>query len=464
MKQRKEKENPFKVLLLGDSSVGKTSIIQWFKKHNDYLRSNTENTFSKTHYHSPSKENLQGISPTRATVAPDIVNLTYVFKYENDVVKELKLNIWDTVGHEIHDGENLAHTTITKMLLRDADVVIFCFDITKRETLTHILEKWKKIIGRSHQKNRIWYRNSSKLSEEENEIELGGNNLEKEEKENEEDEENLAFVKSTCLFYLVCNKIDLSPNIVNNLKIENIFLVDEKPLMANSGKENAIKDQKINDFSNYCLTLKIPNLTDNENLTKSLSSSSLSRTSIMPKLSLKKKTQCYINNVSNRIGFNYEEKQILSYSSSHEMFHRTKRDENTSTAKTRSLSTTTKRPRSISISISSSSSSSSSSFSSTNKNSLNFINDDNLLHHQIDYNAMKKTGQYLFLNNHDYNEIFFISSRIERSFGIEHLFEFICVDLLNLQQSLNNNQIDFTSVENKDTILEKFENKSNCCV
>ena len=97
-----------KVVLLGESGVGKTCIIARF----------INNTF---------EENL--ISTTGASYA----GKTMVFdEYEG---KSIKFEIWDTAGQE-------KYRSLTKIFYKDAAVAILVYDITRKESYEEIQKYW----------------------------------------------------------------------------------------------------------------------------------------------------------------------------------------------------------------------------------------------------------------------------------------------------------------------------------
>ncbi len=92
---------PFKILIIGDSNVGKTSILLQY----------TSNFFQETH----------------------IATIGVEFKLKDITLDniEYKLNIWDTAGQE-------RFKAITKSFFKAADGIIFVYDITKKSTFTNI--------------------------------------------------------------------------------------------------------------------------------------------------------------------------------------------------------------------------------------------------------------------------------------------------------------------------------------
>ena len=98
----------FKVVLLGDTNVGKTSILTRISK--DQFRTDLQ-----------------------PTIGPHFVSK--VFKLPNST-EEIKLQIWDTAGQE-------KYRSLTPMYYRDACAAICVFDITQKNTLENA-ESWIK--------------------------------------------------------------------------------------------------------------------------------------------------------------------------------------------------------------------------------------------------------------------------------------------------------------------------------
>ena len=97
-----------KVVLLGESGVGKTCIIARF----------INNTF---------EENL--ISTTGASYA----GKTMTFDEYNG--KSIRFEIWDTAGQE-------KYRSLTKIFYKDAGAAILVYDITRKESFEEIQKYW----------------------------------------------------------------------------------------------------------------------------------------------------------------------------------------------------------------------------------------------------------------------------------------------------------------------------------
>lgn len=98
----------FKLLMIGDSGVGKSSLLLSF----------TANTF-------------EDLSPT--------IGVDFKVKHVTLEGKKLKLAIWDTAGQE-------RFRTLTSSYYRGAQGVIMVYDVTRRETFTNLADIWSKEI------------------------------------------------------------------------------------------------------------------------------------------------------------------------------------------------------------------------------------------------------------------------------------------------------------------------------
>ena len=95
--------NPIKCVIIGDASVGKTSIIQ------KYLKKEIDNT-----------------NTTLGAVF-------WTFNHKN-----IKINMWDTAGQERYLG-------LIPMYTRNADIILFTFDLTNGDSFEN-LKKWMNKI------------------------------------------------------------------------------------------------------------------------------------------------------------------------------------------------------------------------------------------------------------------------------------------------------------------------------
>ncbi|ESW31836.1 hypothetical protein PHAVU_002G272200 [Phaseolus vulgaris] len=98
----------FKLLMIGDSGVGKSSLLLSF----------TTDAF-------------EDLSPT--------IGVDFKVKYVTMGSKKLKLAIWDTAGQE-------RFRTLTSSYYRGAQGIIMVYDVTRRDTFTNLSDIWSKEI------------------------------------------------------------------------------------------------------------------------------------------------------------------------------------------------------------------------------------------------------------------------------------------------------------------------------
>ncbi|PWA75326.1 Ran GTPase [Artemisia annua] len=100
----------FKILLIGDSGVGKSSLLVSFISDDDAF---------------------QDLAPT--------IGVDFKIKQLTVGGKRLKLTIWDTAGQE-------RFRTLTSSYYRGAQGIILVYDVTRRDTFTNLSEIWAKEI------------------------------------------------------------------------------------------------------------------------------------------------------------------------------------------------------------------------------------------------------------------------------------------------------------------------------
>ena len=98
-----------KTILVGEMGVGKTSIIERF----------TKNVFKK-----------YVTSTTSGTYDSAILELGNY---------SLELQLWDTAGQERFRG-------LTKMFLKDADIVLLVYDTTRKDTFEELKDYWYNTV------------------------------------------------------------------------------------------------------------------------------------------------------------------------------------------------------------------------------------------------------------------------------------------------------------------------------
>ena len=105
----------YKIVLIGESGVGKTSIISRY----------VNKTFD-----------LQVLTSSSAQFISKIINI-------NDETS-IKFDIWDTAGQE-------KFRALTKIFYKDAKVIILVYDITSKNSFTELKQYWYeqvKLYGR----------------------------------------------------------------------------------------------------------------------------------------------------------------------------------------------------------------------------------------------------------------------------------------------------------------------------
>lgn len=98
----------FKLLLIGDSGVGKSSLLLSF-----------------------TSEDFEELSPT--------IGVDFKVKMTTVEGKRLKLAIWDTAGQE-------RFRTLTSSYYRAAQGIIMVYDVTRRDTFTNLADIWAKEV------------------------------------------------------------------------------------------------------------------------------------------------------------------------------------------------------------------------------------------------------------------------------------------------------------------------------
>jgi len=98
----------FKILLIGDSGVGKSSLLVSFISNS-----------------------VEDLSPT--------IGVDFKIKLLTVGGKKLKLTIWDTAGQE-------RFRTLTSSYYRGAQGIILVYDVTRRDTFTNLSDVWAKEV------------------------------------------------------------------------------------------------------------------------------------------------------------------------------------------------------------------------------------------------------------------------------------------------------------------------------
>ncbi|XP_059307588.1 ras-related protein RABC2a-like [Lycium ferocissimum] len=146
----------FKILLVGDSGVGKSSLLLSFISHQ----------------YPP-----QDLSPT--------VGVDFKIRMLTVGGKRLKLTIWDTAGQERFGA-------LTSSYYRGAHGIILVYDVTRRETFMNLSETWAKDI-KSYSTNPECIKM------------LVGNKVDRDSERAVTREEGLAFAKEHNCLFLECS-------------------------------------------------------------------------------------------------------------------------------------------------------------------------------------------------------------------------------------------------------------------
>ncbi|XP_015876664.2 ras-related protein RABC2a [Ziziphus jujuba] len=144
----------FKILLIGDSGVGKSSILLSFISNS-----------------------VQDLSPT--------IGVDFKIKLLSVGGKRLKLTIWDTAGQE-------RFGTLISSYYRGAHGIIFVYDVTRRETFTNLLEIWAKEVD-------LYSTNKECIRI------LVGNKVDKDKEREVTREEGMAFAQEHRCLFLECS-------------------------------------------------------------------------------------------------------------------------------------------------------------------------------------------------------------------------------------------------------------------
>ncbi|WCJ34447.1 hypothetical protein M5689_015757 [Euphorbia peplus] len=107
-KQGGDYDHSFKIVLIGDSGVGKSSLLVSF---------------------------VIGA----VTDLPNTIGVDMKIKQMTVGNKRLKLTIWDTAGQE-------RYRTLTSTYYRDANGIILVYDVTQKQTFTNLANLWTKEV------------------------------------------------------------------------------------------------------------------------------------------------------------------------------------------------------------------------------------------------------------------------------------------------------------------------------
>ena len=213
-------ENNFKIVLVGESGVGKTSIISQFVDQifEDDLQTSTGGSFSSK---------------------------TLTFNHG----KTIKLEIWDTAGQE-------RYRALTKIFYKNALAAVLVYDITRKQSFEELKNYWIKQIKESAPENIILA------------IAANKSDLLDREQVNEDEARNFA-KENNALFYETSAKNSIG---VNELFIgigKKFYGLDPDLKLKDDNNENERSDSKeqnkINENNNIKLNKGKINDKDNGN-------------------------------------------------------------------------------------------------------------------------------------------------------------------------------------------------------
>ena len=202
-----------KVVLIGDSGVGKTCIISRF----------ISNEFEKE------LDSTDGASyGTKELYLPKLK-------------KKIILDIWDTAGQE-------RYKSLTKFFYKDAQIIIMVYDITKKQTFENLKNQWYKEIQELSEKNYI--------------LAIVGNKSDLYETEQISEKEAREFAESINAIYELTSA-------QNNSGIQQLFEDVGMKYLAPDFQEKIEEEQKEKKVeSNIKITKKNVKKTDEEQKTK----------------------------------------------------------------------------------------------------------------------------------------------------------------------------------------------------
>ncbi len=197
-----------KVVLLGESGVGKTSIITRYV--NNYFEDNSLTT--------------NGASSTYKTI--------YLEKYN----KSIKFEIWDTAGQE-------RYRALTKIFYKNTNAVILCYDITKKGSFNEIKNYWFNEVKNNSPNDIV--------------IAIAANKSDLYESEEVNEEEAINYAKSVGVIFFETSAMNSSGiddlfNVIGDKFIDSKYCNEDK-LKKNKFKlEDENKNDKIKKLKKFC--------------------------------------------------------------------------------------------------------------------------------------------------------------------------------------------------------------------
>ncbi|RDX57676.1 Ras-related protein RABC1 [Mucuna pruriens] len=193
----------FKLLMIGDSGVGKSSLLLSF-----------------------TTDSFEDLSPT--------IGVDFKIKYVTMEGKKLKLAIWDTAGQE-------RFRTLTSSYYRGAQGIIMAYDVTRRETISNLADVWSKEVD-------LYSTNPKCIKM------LVGNKVDKESYRVVTKKEGIDFARECgCLFIECSAKTRVN---VQQCFEELVLKILDTPSLLSEGsegvKKNIFKDKPSSDATSSC--------------------------------------------------------------------------------------------------------------------------------------------------------------------------------------------------------------------
>lgn len=178
----------FKIVLIGDSAVGKSQILSRFARNEFSLDS-------------------------KATIGVEFQTRTIVIEH-----KSVKAQIWDTAGQE-------RYRAVTSAYYRGAVGAMLVYDITKRQSFDHI-PRWLEELRNHADKNIV--------------IILIGNKSDLESQRAVPTEDAKEFAQKEGLFFLETSAMEATnvDNAFSTVLTEIFYIVNKKTLVAGEEKTN----------------------------------------------------------------------------------------------------------------------------------------------------------------------------------------------------------------------------------
>ena len=197
-----------KVVLLGESGVGKTGIITRYV--NNYFEDNSLTT--------------NGASSTYKTI--------YLEKYN----KSIKFEIWDTAGQE-------RYRSLTKIFYKNASVAILCYDITKKGSFNEIKNYWFNEVKNNSPNDIV--------------IAIAANKSDLYESEEVNEEEAINYAKSVGVIFFETSAMNSSGiddlfNVIGDKFIDSKYCNEDKIKKNKFKLEDENKNDKIKKLKKFC--------------------------------------------------------------------------------------------------------------------------------------------------------------------------------------------------------------------